>query len=246
MKRFAVIGSPITHSQSPTLHRAAFEYLNLPWTYDSEEVAIGEMDAAIGRHQWDGISVTMPLKDEAFGFAIERDQIATATGVVNTLVRQEVGYFGANTDVPGMINALTAFGFRHAQRAIVIGNGATARSAVLALQSRASQIAVMARNHRSLQGVDTYLEWGQVFDADLVISTVPAGATTTLPSGTGLLFDVAYAATPPALTQRWDGPVVAGLELLIHQAALQTQLFVAPRPVDLDQIRSVMRQALGQ
>ncbi|MDX6218320.1 MAG: shikimate dehydrogenase, partial [Frankiales bacterium] len=48
-KRAAVLGSPIAHSLSPALHRAAYAALGLTdWRYDAVEVAAGELEAYVG------------------------------------------------------------------------------------------------------------------------------------------------------------------------------------------------------
>ena len=73
---------------------------------------------------------------------------------------------------------------------------------------------------------------GELLGADLLVSTVPAGAADSLVGQVeggplGLLFDVVYAPWPTPLAAAWSargGPVVGGLELLVHQAALQVAL----------------------
>jgi shikimate dehydrogenase len=64
VRRCAVLGSPIDHSLSPVLHRAAYAELKLPWTYEAIEVEERELPGFIaGRDRsWRGLSLTMPLK----------------------------------------------------------------------------------------------------------------------------------------------------------------------------------------
>ena len=64
VRRCAVIGSPIAHSLSPVLHRAAYKWLGLDWVYERHEVKADEVGPFVARlgNQWRGLSVTMPCK----------------------------------------------------------------------------------------------------------------------------------------------------------------------------------------
>jgi len=63
--RAAVLGSPVGHSLSPVLHRAAYRALGLPgWTYEAiecDEARLPGLLAGCGP-DWAGLSLTMPLK----------------------------------------------------------------------------------------------------------------------------------------------------------------------------------------
>lgn len=248
MKRFAVVGSPIEHSLSPVLHQAAFATVGLDWSYGRFEIREGELFKVLQEQRFDGLSVTMPLKAEAFAISRTHDEFANATNAVNTLLRGDDEYLGFNTDVPGMRSALEEAGIASIDRAVVIGSGATARSAVVALRPMARQLILLARNSAAAQGiaVDVMDDWNQpkfLASADLVVSTIPEGSDH-LSSGSGLLFDLRYRPWPTPLAARWDGPVISGLELLIHQAALQTQIFLE-RSLDLVLVRRAMRAAIA-
>lgn len=252
MKRFAVVGSPISHSLSPVLHQAAFNALGLDWTYQKHEVVRGALADFLDREPFDGLSVTMPLKDDAFALAIDHDEWARQTSVVNTLVRQGDRYFGANTDVLGFQSALDEAGLNSLGRVIIIGNGATARSAAVAVRGRSHELLVMARR-AEMHGphVDGFLEWGGSLESDLVISTVPADAAASLEGSSGVLFDVIYSPWPTALASKWQGGLISGLDLLIHQAAFQSALFVGsqvigPSGFDIAQVRATMRAAVSK
>ena len=149
MTLLAVLGSPIAHSRSPLIHRAAYAALGLDWRYT--RVRCGEAGLErflMGRGpEWRGLSLTMPLKEEAFRLAAVADPVAQESGVVNTLVRQsDGGWAGYNTDVAGLATAMEQAGL-DASRTIVLGSGATAVSAILAARSLgAEHIDVVARN----------------------------------------------------------------------------------------------------
>ncbi|UJH70988.1 hypothetical protein [Ornithinimicrobium sp. INDO-MA30-4] len=104
-----VVGSPIAHSLSPVLHRAAYQALGLDgWTYSRTEVVAGDLSrhvADLPAHQV-GLSVTMPGKPEAVALASEVSQVARQTGAANTLIATANGWFAENTDVVGVQRAL--------------------------------------------------------------------------------------------------------------------------------------------
>ena len=86
------MGSPIAHSLSPALHRAAYRSLGLTgWTYDVEEVDADGLPAALDRlgPEWVGVSLTMPLKHAVLPLLDELSDLAVAVGAVNTLTLHE-------------------------------------------------------------------------------------------------------------------------------------------------------------
>jgi shikimate dehydrogenase len=136
-RRAAVLGSPVSHSLSPALHRAAYRALGLStWRYEACEVdepALKEFVAGLA-DDWAGLSLTMPLKEAALAVADEISDLAREVGAVNTLVRrQDGGWTGDNTDVHGVYQALSEAGCVRATSALVLGSGATARAVVAAL-----------------------------------------------------------------------------------------------------------------
>ncbi|MGO1835173.1 MAG: shikimate dehydrogenase family protein [Actinomycetaceae bacterium] len=138
-RRAAVLGSPVAHSLSPTLHRAAYAQLGLTdWAYGLQDVTAEQLPAALAGldTSWAGLSLTMPLKVAAAGAVDLTDPVVKVAGVVNTIVVQSGGLLvGANTDVAGITGALSDAGVRagSARSALVLGARATASSAVAAL-----------------------------------------------------------------------------------------------------------------
>lgn len=150
--KLAVLGWPIIQSRSPEIHAAAYRELQLPWKYSA--VRVGEAGLAgflrSRGDEWRGLSVTMPLKNEAFKLAQTHDEVAQESGVVNTLLRVSGGteaaqWAGFNTDVSGLAEAVRKTDM-DVRRSVVLGAGATAVSAVLALRRLgAREICVIAR-----------------------------------------------------------------------------------------------------
>lgn len=150
--RLAVLGSPISHSKSPAIHAAAYRELGLNWHYGMQELQSAELSGFLAglSADWRGLSLTMPLKEEAHRLAAILDPVAEESGVVNTLFRLSVlgdipSWAGFNTDVGGLAAALQRENL-DVTHTLVYGAGATAVSAVLAARLLgARSVTVFAR-----------------------------------------------------------------------------------------------------
>ncbi|KIZ17475.1 shikimate dehydrogenase [Streptomyces natalensis] len=269
-RRAAVLGSPIAHSLSPVLHRAAYAELGLTgWEYGRHEVdeaALAEFVGKLGA-EWAGLSLTMPLKRAIIPLLDEISGTAASVEAVNTVVFTADGRrIGDNTDIPGMLAALAERGVERVERASVLGAGATASSALAAL-SRICTGEVTAYV-RSAARADEMRGWGErlgvavrtaswddaaeAFHAPLTVATTPAGTTDALaaavPDRPGTLFDVLYEPWPTALAAAWadrGGAVVGGLDLLVHQAVLQVEQMTGRSPAPLAAMRRAGEAALA-
>jgi len=145
-----VLGSPVSHSLSPVLHRAGYRALGLTgWTYEAiecdEQGLAGFLESA--GPDWAGLSLTMPLKRAVLPLLDETDQLAIDVGAVNTVVLRGGRRLGYNTDVPGMVTALRQAGVASGRNALILGSGATARSALAAVRELgATDVAVAVRS----------------------------------------------------------------------------------------------------
>jgi shikimate dehydrogenase len=253
-KRCAVLGSPIAHSLSPAMHRAAYAALGLDWTYDAVDVAAGGLAGFIARldADWVGLSVTAPLKREAAELAATRSATVAELGVANTLIGGPDGWHAVNTDVPGAVNALAERGITNLGSVRFLGGGATVDSLCLAVRELgASRVEVWVRDP-SKMSADAGLDVRRLGDpmdepADLLISTIPSDA---VPPGVaesaGAVFDVIYNPWPTPLMRAAEAagrPVISGLDLLAHQAALQVDLMTGAS-VDPATLREAALSAL--
>ena len=247
--RAAVLGSPIGHSLSPLLHRAAYHALDLPWTYDAIELTpAGLPDFLAGLDDgWAGLSLTMPLKQTVLPLLTTASALGLATGAANTVVLRGGGRHGHNTDVAGIVEALREAGLSTARTGAVLGAGATAASALAALaalgctvvtvHARSPERAAGLRAVADQLGVDLQIALLTAGfagpDCDVVVSTTPAGALDALvaearPGACApVLLEVVYHPWPTplaALHTAAGGAVVPGLAMLLHQAAAQVEL----------------------
>jgi shikimate dehydrogenase len=174
--RAAVLGSPIGHSLSPVLHRAAYRELGLDgWTYEAiecDESGLPPLLASLGP-EWAGLSLTMPLKRAVLPLLDEADPLVTEVGTANTVVLADGRRSGYNTDIPGMVAAHAEAGVtllpgvgpawpegpESTGGVLVLGGGATATSALAALRAagaRGVTVAVrdQARGRQLLEVAD--------------------------------------------------------------------------------------------
>ncbi|MEV3992400.1 shikimate dehydrogenase [Streptomyces sp. NPDC049837] len=270
VKRAAVLGSPIAHSLSPVLHRAAYAELGLTdWSYERHEVDEARLPAFLEGldASWAGLSLTMPLKRAVIPLLDEITATAASVEAVNTVVFTEDGRrIGDNTDIPGMIAALRERGVGKVESAAVLGAGATASSALAALSRictgpvtayvRSEARAAEMRGWGERLGIEVRTaDWARAAEglrAPLVIATTPAGTTDALAAEVqgrpGTLFDVLYEPWPTALAAAWSargGAVLGGLDLLVHQAVLQVEQMTGRAPAPLAAMRAAGERALA-
>jgi shikimate dehydrogenase len=268
--KFCVVGSPIKHSLSPLLHRAAYAQLGLDFSYEAVEVAKANLLGFLEENQYQGVSVTMPLKTEAFELSVQASDTAIATRAANTLVRSSAGWSCENTDVYGLSQALGAVGT--CSQIAIIGSGATTLSALTSLASiySDSEVIIYARDANAasaavafgsalgLKASSAELSASSIGSFDLVLSLVPAGSYPELwdevsylePRPKGWLFDVSYNPWPSVPAASWGSEkVISGLEMLIWQAIEQVQIFSSSvgQELNLDRqaLYSVMRKAVS-
>jgi shikimate dehydrogenase len=250
--RAAVFGSPIAHSLSPVLHRAAYRALGLAgWAYEAIECDEARLPALLDSlgPEWAGLSLTMPLKRAVLPLLDQAEPLATDVGAANTVIFGDEGRAGFNTDVPGMITALAEAGVAAAPAtALVLGAGATACSALAALRAIGLREAAVAVRDRAtarpllevagrLDAKVQLVRFGAepaAAERQLLISTVPAGAADIyaerILAGTlapAVVLDVVYHPWPTRLAgaaAQAGAVVVDGFELLLHQAAGQVDL----------------------
>ncbi len=201
--RAAVLGSPIMHSLSPVLHRAAYAALGLhDWRYGLVAVGgVGEPSLpsfldTLGP-EWVGLSLTLPLKEAALACAASSSPHARLLGAANTLVRRGPGWHAESTDAYGARVSLQEAGVRQVDEALMLGAGATARSVLAALAElgcRSVTVAVRDRARPETLALADALGLAVVVlplggltryaaDFSVVVSTLPTGTDLGLAPG---------------------------------------------------------------
>jgi shikimate dehydrogenase len=260
-----VLGDPIAHSLSPALHRAGYAALGLDWEYSTHRVAAaGLSDFVAGLDpRWRGLSLTMPLKRGAMQLLDAASDRAQLAGAANTLVLEGGRVRGDNTDIPGLVAALRERYAGPVDSAVILGGGATATAAVLALAElgcrrftlqvrnpeRAKQTLAAAARFPAPLTVST-APLDVPASGDVLVSTIPAAAQSAdlvaRCAGVPVVFEVVYDPWPtPLAASVGDRILVGGLDLLVHQAALQFELFTE-LPAPLGSMRDAGAAALAE
>ncbi|GGS77484.1 shikimate 5-dehydrogenase [Planobispora rosea] len=262
MTRAAVLGSPIAHSLSPYLHRAAYAGLGLDgWSYEAiecDEAGLAALLDGLGPG-WAGLSLTMPLKRAVLPLLDEVSELAVEVGGANTVVFRDGARYGDNTDVYGIVRALAEAGVAAPRSATVLGGGATAASTLAALRelglggatlvvrdpARAGETAEVAERLGIALETRTFDKLDTALDVDLLVSTLPSGAADglagTVAGRVPAVFDVVYAPWPTRLAaavERAGGTVIGGFPMLLHQAVRQVELMTGRTDVPVEAMRA--------
>ena len=262
MIRAAVLGFPIAHSLSPFLHELAYKELAIAGEYSKIEVEAGQLSHFLDSldDSWTGFSLTMPLKQEAVQIVDSVTDLSRKIRSANTLFRKDGDWHATTTDVAGFTHAFQAHAVDISSNVLIIGAGATARAAAAACDGLATRITVMARSTRGIDLISNCVETSEIGfalwadeaviqEASVIISTTPEGATDSLVhlfprNPESIFFDVLYKPWPTLALATWidnGGHVIDGLDLLIHQAISQVEIFTG-----LNVERSSMAQRMRE
>ena len=253
MIRAAVLGSPISHSLSPKLHNSAYAQLGIAGEYSRIEMTLEDFPIFVqnlDRRQWNGFSLTMPLKETVLSLVDSIDPIALRINSGNTILVTDSRMRVLSTD---FIAFRRIFNEKSFTSIAIIGGGGTARAALGALDGLVPQIDVLIRSpirEPALRAcvLDSRVNFlpmnASIEKYDLVVSTTPAGVTDKIAVGViapqGELFEVLYHPWPTALARRWGelgNPVIPGHQLLVEQALDQIHLMTGIE-FDYAQMRS--------
>lgn len=254
---YGVVGRPVSHSVSPSMHNAAFRAANLDAVY----LPLGAADfedftAFAGAIGLAGASVTAPFKVQAFEQADECDAVSRRIQSVNTLRRVGAKWLGCNTDVAGFLSALESVTKLAGQRATVLGAGGAARSVAVALASAGVRVTLCARRPEQARPIAALTgaaiaEWPPAPGTwDLLVNATPAGTAPAtgesplpgdFPLDGRLVYDLVY--NPPRTRLLRDAgragcATIGGLDMLVAQAQAQFEWWTGQRPSD-----RVMRDA---
>lgn len=259
VRRYAVFGQPIAHSQSPAIHGLFAQQLGIALRYEAIEASPAEFPdrlASFAAAGGVGANVTLPHKEAAAALCIELGDAARIAGAVNTLTRRGDGWRGDNTDGDGLVRDITAHLGQdlRGRRTLLLGAGGAARGVAPALLDAGIDELVIA--NRSPDRADAladrigqperahtryWADLGRAGAFDLIVNATSAGrgsAPLALPSSLlgarCLCYDLSYgeAATDFLAWARSAGAAQAidGLGMLIEQAASAFELWHHQRP----------------
>jgi len=158
--RLAVIGYPVSHSASPQLHQPALDALGINASYIRLEIEPGDVAKAFSKMRelgFIGCNVTVPHKFEAMSCCETVSTQAETLGAVNTVIFDDDGNYGHNTDGPGFINAIEeAFklNMRNTHTLILgAGGGAGQAIATQCCLQKPAKLTLVNRNLEKIQGL---------------------------------------------------------------------------------------------
>lgn len=252
---FGIIGNPITHSRSPEVHNRGLSSASVPGMYIPFRVdslaEFLELAPVLGIH---GLSVTIPHKETVVPFLARVDSSVKAVEACNTLLWEDGGWTGYNTDVAGFLsplNRLLSTGY--IRRATVVGAGGAARAISWALRGANVDVLIVNRNLRRAQALaanigadsialnDVNLPGRVEQFSDLIVQATSVGMKSSAEdsllkdpiasvplTGREIVYDVVYTPIDTPLLQRANKAgcmVISGVEMLLAQAFEQFRLF---------------------
>ena len=196
----ALIGNPVSHSLSPIMQNAAFQYLGLDLIYIAMPCRVEDLELVLNslkKINCKGLNITIPYKEKVLDLCSEISPVANKLKAINTLkLNSEKEWSATNTDVEGFIYPLKNLNLTR-KKSIVLGSGGAARSVIQGLINlNFSSISVISRNKSSLdkiiknfgnqieiQGLlnNDNRTYNLIEEADLIVNTTPVGMKTVTP-----------------------------------------------------------------
>ena len=264
-KVYGVAGNPIRSSLSPLMMNTAFRRETVNAVYLALQTSKADDLFKLMREiPIQGLSVTMPLKQDVIPFLERTDPLSTKIGAVNTIRRMEDGkFYGFNTDVAGIINPLERRLSLKDAKVLVLGAGGAARAAVFACRDKGADVSILNRTPETAQKLakqsgakvikrETVAKVG----FDVIINATPigmAGNKAPLPLGpedlvARYVFDLVYnpVETPLLRMARQKGiNAISGVEMFVQQGARQFEIWTG-KPAPSEEMLKVVLHNLRQ
>ncbi len=270
-----IIGKPLAHTLSPTMHNAAFEKLGLNYVYLAFEMDKSEIAFSLNAMKelgFRGLNVTHPYKINVMEYLDNIDEVAKEIGAVNTIVNNDGKLTGYNTDAFGAVEALRnhVLDFESSRKKIlVLGAGGAARAVAVPLAKMGNEITIANRTHnRSEELVKMLEKFGKaeavkidridevITDVEILINCTPVGMSDSLVQSpiSGqmirsdmIVFDVIYNRDTPLLIEakKKGAKVIYGYEMFVHQGVKAFELWTGEK-APMDVMREVVIQKLNE
>jgi len=261
---YAVAGDPVAHSLSPAIMNAALRRETVNGVYVALHAkTLKDLLSCVRDIPIHGLSVTMPYKQAIVSHLDNTDSHTTKIGACNTVVRAQDGnLYGFNTDAAGVVRPLQQRIELEKAKILVLGAGGAARAAVYGLKERGAEVYILNRTAgpaqklarsaraRLLKRVDL-----KKLSFDVIINATPVGMGNTRESPLNeneikarYVFDMIY--DPPEtrllkLARAAGAQVIPGIEMFVHQAARQFEIWTG-KPAPLDEMFHVVMLALQE
>ena len=255
---YGVAGDPVAHSLSPVIMNAALRRENVNGVYLALHAkTLKDLLTCVREIPIHGLSITMPYKEVIVKHLDNTDSHSTKIGACNTVVRAQDGnLYGFNTDTAGVVRPLEQRIAIDGAKVLVLGAGGAARAAVFGLKERGAEISILNRSAGPAQKLARRAHARTIKRADLkklsfdvIINATPVGMGNTRESPLNeneikarFLFEMIY--DPPEtrlmkMARAQGVQVIPGIEMFVHQAARQFEIWTGkPAPWD-DMLRVV-------
>jgi 3-dehydroquinate dehydratase/shikimate dehydrogenase len=264
-KVYGVAGNPIRSSLSPIMMNTAFRRETVNAVYLALQAnKLSDLLKLVDEIPIQGLSVTMPLKQEIMAHLEKTDPLSAKIGACNTVLRAQDGkLYGFNTDVAGITGPLEKRMSLRGAKVLVLGAGGAARAAVFGLRDKGAEVFILNRTSETAQklarqsGSKTIKKDAiSKTSFDVIINATPIGmAGIKAPQlleakdlNTKLVFDLVYnpLETPLLRMARQKGiPIVTGIEMFVQQGARQFEIFTG-KPAPEEEMLRVVIHALRQ
>jgi 3-dehydroquinate dehydratase / shikimate dehydrogenase len=249
---YGVAGDPVAHSLSPVIMNAAMRRETVNGVYLALHAkTLSDLLTCVREIPIHGLSITMPYKEAIVKHLDNTDSHTTKIGACNTVVRAQDGkLYGFNTDTAGIVRPLERRLNLEGAKILVLGAGGAARAAVFGLKERGAEIWILNRSAGAAQKLARQARARMMKRTDLkklsfdvIINATPVGMGNGRESllkeeeiKTRYVFDMVY--DPPEtrfikLARARGAEVVPGIEMFVHQAARQFEIWTGkPAPWD--------------
>jgi len=264
-KVYGVAGNPVRSSLSPIMMNTAFRRETVNAVYLALQTAkVSDLMKLVQEIPIQGLSVTMPHKQEIMEHLANTDPLSAKIGACNTVLRAQDGkLYGFNTDVAGIVGPLEKRMSLRGAKVLVLGAGGAARAAVFGLRDKNAEVFILNRTLETAQklarqsGAKALKKEAIAKSAfDVVINATPVGMAGQKSAplldakelNTRLVFDLVYnpLETPLIRLARQQGiPFITGVEMFVQQGARQFEIWTG-KPAPEEEMLRVVIHALRQ
>ena len=268
-KVYGVAGNPIRSSLSPIMMNTAFRRETVNAVYLALQTAkLSDLLKLVHEIPIQGLSITMPLKEDIMAHLERTDPLSAKIGACNTVLRVPSGenagkLFGFNTDVAGIVGPLEKRMSLRGAKVLVLGAGGAARAAVFGLRDKGAEVFILNRTPETAhklarQSGSKTIKKDAVSKTtfDVILNATPVGmagnkAAPLLEAkdlNTKLVFDLVYnpLETPLLhLARQMSIPIITGVEMFVQQGARQFEIFTG-KPAPEEEMFRVVLHALRQ
>lgn len=265
-KVYGVVGNPVKSSLSPVMLNTAFRRETLNAVYLAlQTTKMADLLKLVDEIPIQGLSVTMPFKQEVMAHLEKTDPLSTKIGACNTILRAPDGkLYGFNTDVAGIVGPIEKRMPLRGAKVLVLGAGGAARAAVFGIRDRGAEVFILNRTLETAQKLARQSGAKAIkrealakTTFDVIVNATPVGmaghkaAAPLLDAKelkAKLVFDLVYnpLETPLLRLARQQGiPIITGVEMFVHQGARQFEIWTG-KPAPEEEMLRVVLHALRQ